>query len=107
MLKSLTLFLLAGFLEIGGGYLVWLYVREHKPLYLAGLGVLALGLYGIVATFQPANFGRVYGAYGGVFVVMSVLWGWLIDGKTPDRFDVLGGVIVLLGVLIMMYWPRG
>jgi small multidrug resistance family-3 protein len=107
MVKSLTLFILAGLLEIGGGYLVWLYFREHKPLYLAGLGVLALGLYGIVATFQPANFGRVYAAYGGVFVVMSVIWGWLIDGKAPDRFDVLGAVIVLLGVLVMMYWPRG
>jgi small multidrug resistance family-3 protein len=62
--------------------------------------------YSVVATFQPANFGRVYAAYGGVFVVMSVLWGWLIDGKAPDRFDVLGGSIVVIGVVVMMYWPR-
>jgi small multidrug resistance family-3 protein len=66
-----------------------------------------LVLYGIVPTFQPAHFSRVYAAYGGVFVVLSLLWGWRVDGTQPDRFDLIGAAVVLLGVAVMMYWPRG
>jgi len=72
---------------------------------LAGSSVLVL--YGVIPTLQPANFGRVYAAYGGVFIVMSILWGWKIDGITPDRFDIVGGLIALVGVAVIMYWPRG
>jgi len=57
-------------------------------------------------TLQPANFGRVYAAYGGVFIVLSILWGWRIDKIVPDRFDLIGGAIALAGVLIIIYWPR-
>ena len=74
--KSLFYFLMAGLCEIGGGYLVWLWLREGKSLWLAGVGALVLIVYGIIPTLQPAHFGRVYAAYGGVFVVPSVLWGW-------------------------------
>jgi small multidrug resistance family-3 protein len=63
-------------------------------------------LYGIIPTLQPAYFGRVYAAYGGVFIFLSLLWGWGIDGNVPDRFDVFGAVISLLGVCVIMYWPR-
>lgn len=72
------------------------------------LGGLALFLYGVLPTLQPesAHFGRVYAAYGGVFVVMSLLWGWWIDGVRPDRFNVLGGAVSLVGVGIIMYAPR-
>jgi small multidrug resistance family-3 protein len=66
-----------------------------------------LVLYGIIPTFQPANFGRVYAAYGGVFIVLSTMWGWKIDGMPPDRFDIIGGIIALIGVAVIMYWPRG
>ena len=104
--KSLLYFILAGICEIGGGYLMWLWLRESKPIGYAIAGTLLLALYGIVPTFQPANFGRVYAAYGGVFIVLSLLWGWRIDGTTPDQFDWLGSSIVLLGVLVMMYAPR-
>jgi small multidrug resistance family-3 protein len=71
-------------------------------------GGLALFLYGVLPTFQPedAHFGRVYAAYGGVFVVMSLAWGWWIDGTRPDRFDVIGGAIALVGVATIMYAPR-
>lgn len=69
-------------------------------------GAVVLILYGIVPTLQPANFGRVYAAYGGVFVVLSILWGWKVDNILPDRFDVLGGLICLIGVGVIMYWPR-
>ncbi len=106
LLRSLLFFVLAGFLEIGGGYLIWLWLREQKPLYLGLLGAVALALYGIVATFQPTTFGRVYAAYGGVFIVMAISWGWFIDGVRPDRFDLLGALIALLGVLVIMYAPR-
>jgi len=104
--RSLGLFALAGLMEIGGGYLVWLWLREGRGFVFGALGGLVLFLYGIVPTFQPAHFGRVYAAYGGVFVILSVLWGWGIDGRAPDRFDVIGATLCLLGVGVMMYWPR-
>jgi len=100
--KSLVFFLAAGLCEIGGGYLVWLWLREGKSLWYALVGGLVLILYGVIPTFQPANFGRVYAAYGGVFVALSILWGWRIDKITPDRFDILGGLVALIGVFIIM-----
>lgn len=105
--KSIGFFILAGLFEIGGGYLVWLWLREGKPLAYGVMGAVILVLYGVVPTFQPAHFGRVYAAYGGVFVVLSILWGWKIDGITPDRFDLIGAFICLIGVAVIMYWPRG
>jgi len=107
ILKSILLFIAAGLCEIGGGYLVWLWLRNGKGFLLGVLGGLILFLYGILPTFQPAHFGRVYAAYGGVFVVLSLLWGWGIDGKMPDRYDVTGAAFCLIGVGIIMYWPRG
>lgn len=104
--KSLVFFFVAGFCEIGGGYLVWLWLRENKPIWYGVVGAAVLILYGVIPTLQPANFGRVYAAYGGVFVVLSLLWGWRIDKVTPDRFDIIGGSVALAGVFIIMYWPR-
>ncbi|HEY7535822.1 MAG TPA: YnfA family protein [Thermodesulfobacteriota bacterium] len=104
--KSTFLFIIAGICEIGGGYLVWLWLRESKSFLLGVTGGLILFLYGIVPTFQSAHFGRVYAAYGGIFVVLSLLWGWIIDNKKPDGFDLLGGLICLFGVSIIMWWPR-
>lgn len=106
ILKSLAYFVAAGLCEIGGGYLVWLWLRESRSSWYGMAGAVALVLYGVIPTLQPANFGRVYAAYGGVFIVLSILWGWRIDKITPDRFDVIGGVVALAGVLIIMYWPR-
>jgi small multidrug resistance family-3 protein len=105
--KSLFYFVIAGFCEIGGGYLMWLWRREGKSLGFAVIGAVVLVLYGIIPTLQPAHFGRVYAAYGGIFIVLSILWGWQIDRIAPDRFDLLGGLIALVGVLVIMYWPRG
>jgi len=86
--------------------LIWLWIREGKSIWYGVLGAVTLVLYGIIPTLQPANFGRVYAAYGGIFIVLSILWGWRIDHKAPDRLDLLGGGIALIGVLIIMYWPR-
>lgn len=105
-LKSLSYFIIAGLLEIGGGYLIWIWLKEDKGIIYALLGALALILYGIIPTLQPAHFGRVYAAYGGVFIVLSLLWGWKIDGILPDVFDMIGGGIALIGVGIIMYAPR-
>lgn len=103
---SVGLFLLAALLEIGGGYLMWQWLREDAALWVGGIGGLGLVLYGVVPTFQPAHFGRTYAAYGGVFVVTSLLWGWAVDGRVPDTPDVVGGLICLVGVTVLMYWPR-
>ncbi|SHE58293.1 YnfA family protein [Streptoalloteichus hindustanus] len=107
VLRSVLLFVLAAVAEIGGAWLVWQGVRENRGLLWIGLGVLALGGYGFVATFQPdPNFGRVLAAYGGVFVAGSLLWGVLVDGFRPDRWDLLGAGVCLLGVALIMYAPR-
>lgn len=105
-IKSISYFILAGLCEIGGGYLVWTWLREHKSIWYAVAGAIILVIYGVIPTLQPANFGRVYAAYGGVFVVLSILWGWKVDKVTPDRFDMIGGAVALAGVFIIMYWPR-
>src|SRR5262245_6083458 len=106
VIKSIFFFIVAGFCEIGGGYLVWQWLRNGKPIAYGAVGSLILILYGIVPTLQPANFGRVYAAYGGFFIVLSLAWGWLVDNIRPDRFDLIGGLLALIGVSVMMYWPR-
>ena len=103
---SVFLFFLAGLCEIGGGYLVWLWLREDVSWILGAVGGFVLFLYGIVPTFQKAHFHRVYAAYGGVFIVMSVLWGWLIDGVRPDNYDIIGTIIAVIGDFIIFYYPR-
>ena len=103
-LRSIALFVLAAVLEIGGAWLVWQALREGRAWWFAALGVVALGLYGFVAAFQPdAAFGRVLAAYGGVFIIGSLLWGVVFDGFRPDRFDVIGALVCLTGVGIIMY----
>ncbi|OBI10211.1 hypothetical protein AWC18_14825 [Mycolicibacter nonchromogenicus] len=107
VMRSVALFVLAAIAEIGGAWLVWQGVREQRGLLWAGAGVIALGLYGFVATLQPeAQFGRILAAYGGVFVAGSLAWGMAFDGFRPDRADVLGALICLIGVGVIMYWPR-
>jgi len=106
ILQSIFLFFLAGLCEIAGGYLVWLWVREGRGIEYAALGGILIVLYGIIPTLQTANFGRVYATYGGIFIVLALLWGWQIDKVVPDRFDIIGAAIALVGVFIIMYWPR-
>lgn len=106
LLKSIPLFILAGLCEIGGGYLVWLWLKEDKPVWYGLFGGFALALYGVIATWQTSNFGRVYATYGGVFVIMSLLWAMKFDKFSPDKFDIIGALVILLGVSIMYYAPR-
>ena len=104
--STLGIFFLAAVLEIGGGYLVWKWLRDHKGKILGFVGAIVLFTYGVVMTLQPENFGKVYATYGGIFVVSSIIWGYWIDKKKPDRFEIIGSVVVLIGVAIMFYLPR-
>ena len=107
VIRSVALFVVAAIAEIGGAWLVWQGVREQRGLVWVGAGVLALGLYGFVATFQPdPHFGRIFAAYGGVFVGGSLLWGMVMDGFRPDRYDLIGALVCLVGVAVIMYSPR-
>ena len=102
----MALFFLAALFEIGGGYLVWLWLRENKGLGVGLLGGSILAIYGIIPTFRPAHFGRVYAAYGGIFIVSSLIWGFVVDKKNPDRYEIIGALIALVGVFVMFYMPR-
>jgi small multidrug resistance family-3 protein len=107
VLRSTMLFVLAAIAEIGGAWLVWQGVREHRGVLLVAAGVLALAGYGFVATLQPdPHFGRVLAGYGGIFVAGSLAWGAAVDGFRPDRYDLLGAGVCLLGVAVIMYAPR-
>ncbi|XRL93672.1 YnfA family protein [Bacillus subtilis] len=81
----------------------------HSFIYRGRIaGALILIVYGILPTFQSfPSFGRVYAAYGGVFIVLAVLWGWLVDRKTPDLYDWIGAFICLIGVCVILFAPRG
>ncbi|MGW6707124.1 YnfA family protein [Streptomyces sp. NPDC054956] len=106
--RSVALFAVAALFEIGGAWLVWQGIREHKGWIWIGAGVIALGLYGVVATFQADDdFGRILAAYGGIFVAGSIAWGMVADGYRPDRYDVIGALVCLAGMAVIMYAPRG
>ena len=108
LLRSLLLFALAALAEIGGAWLIWQGVREHRGALWIGAGVIALGAYGFVATLQPdPNFGRILAAYGGIFVAGSLAWGVVIDKFRPDHWDITGALICLIGVAVIMWAPRG
>jgi len=105
--RALALFIAAGLAEIGGGYLVWRWLREGAPVLIGAVGALILVVYGIIPTLQKSHdFGRIYAAYGGVFVIASLLWGWVVDRKQPDRYDWAGAVIVAVGVAVIFFPPR-
>lgn len=106
ILISLFLFFLAGICEIRGGYLVWLWLREDRSWILGIIGGFVLFTYGIIPTFQTSHFHRIYAAYGGVFIVMAMLWGWIFEKTIPDIFDILGSIIAIAGVIVIFYLPR-
>ncbi len=106
-MRVIGLFVLAGLFEVGGGYLVWLWLRQQRSWLVGVCGMSILALYGFVPTFQPAEhpFGRIYAAYGAVFIALSALWGWWVDGQRPDLRDAVGTAVCLAGAAILM-WPR-
>lgn len=106
ILWSGLLFLLAGLCEISGGYLVWLWLREDMSWILGAIGGFILFLYGVVPTLQSSHFHRIYAAYGGIFIVMALIWGFVFEGTSPDFYDILGASIAIVGVIIIYYTPR-
>ena len=107
ILRAMILFVLAGLAEIGGGWLVWQWLRNGRGLWMGLLGGAVLVLYGVIPTLQQeSNFGRVYAAYGGVFIVLAILWGMAVDGWRPDRYDLIGAGIALAGVFIILWGRR-
>lgn len=105
-LKSLIVFVTAALFEIGGGYLVWLWLKEDKPWWLGLLGGIVLALYGVVISYQTTSFGRAYAAYGSIFIVLALLWAWKVDNFRPDKYDIIGATIALIGACIIIYMPR-
>ena len=103
---TLGLFFVAALMEIGGGYLVWQWIREKKGIAIGLMGGIVLFLYGIIPTLQPSHFGRIYAAYGGIFIVSSIAWGIIVDKKKPDRFEIIGSVVAASGAIIIFYTPR-
>jgi small multidrug resistance family-3 protein len=106
ILYSLFFFFLAGLCEIGGGYLVWLWLRESYGWIFGVLGGFVLFCYGVIPTFQKAHFHRTYAAYGGIFIIMAIFWGYFFEGVVPDIFDIIGTIIAIVGVIIIFYYPR-
>ena len=106
IIRSLWIFILAAIFEIGGCYFVWLWLKEYKSYWYGIAGMILLAAYGVIATFQPSTFGRVYAAYGGIFIIASLVWAYQLDHFRPDRWDIIGSLIVLIGVVIIYYAPR-
>ena len=106
ILYSLFFFFIAGICEIGGGYLVWLWLRESYSWIFGVLGGFVLFLYGVIPTFQKTHFHRTYAAYGGIFIIMALGWGYLFEGVVSDNYDIVGTIIAGVGVIIIFYYPR-
>lgn len=106
IIASLVLFAASAVFEIGGGYLVWLWLREHKRWLVGAVGGVVLFMYGILQTYQPVSFSRAYAAYGGIFIIASMIFGFVMDKKRPDRLDIIGALCVCIGMGLMMYAPR-
>jgi small multidrug resistance family-3 protein len=103
---SIILFAIAAFFEISGAYFVYKWLKEKKTPIIGILGGLILFFYGITQTFQLANFGRTYAAYGGIFVISTLIWGAIVDRKKPDKYEIIGMIVILLGVIIIFFIPR-
>ena len=106
-LRSIILFIMAGLTEIAGGYFIWIWLRDGAGVIWGVIGGSILIAYGVIPTLQNfPDFGRIYAAYGGVFIIMSILWGWWIDGIKPDFYDWLGTLVALTGTAIILWLPR-
>jgi small multidrug resistance family-3 protein len=106
VVKTIGLFIMAALAEIGGAYLIWRWRNLGQSAWLALAGVTLLFLYGFIQTAQTFTFGRVFAAYGGIFIAAATLWGWWVDGHTPDRWDWVGAGVCLLGAALIVWGPR-
>ena len=105
-LKTLGLFLITALAEILGCYLPYLWLREGKSIWLLLPAALSLMVFAWLLTLHPTASGRVYAAYGGVYIFSAVMWLWLVDGIRPSTWDVVGSLVAVLGMAIIMFAPR-
>jgi small multidrug resistance family-3 protein len=106
ILKTGALFVVTALAEIVGCYLPYLWLRRGASPWVLVPAIVSLGCFAWLLTLHPTAAGRVYAAYGGVYVVVALLWLWGVDGVTPDRWDMLGGIVALAGMSIIMFSPR-
>jgi len=106
IIVTLVLFFVAALMEVGGGYLIWQWIREKKGIFIGLAGGIILFLYGIIPTLQPSHFGRTYAAYGGIFIISSIVWGMIVDKRKPDKFEIMGSPVAICGAVIIFYTPR-
>lgn len=102
MLKTIALFLLTAIAEIAGCYLPYLWLREGKSAWLIIPGALSLVLFVWLLSLHPTASGRVYAAYGGVYVFVAIFWLWIVDGQRPTGWDLVGASVALLGMMIII-----
>jgi len=105
-LKTITLFLITAVAEIVGCYLPYLWLKEGKSVWLLIPAVLSLALFAWLLSLHPTAAGRVYAAYGGVYVFVAILWLWGVDGIKPTTWDIFGGTVALIGMAIIMFAPK-
>jgi small multidrug resistance family-3 protein len=105
-MKTLALFILTALAEIVGCYLPYLWLRKGAPVWLLLPAAVSLVLFSWLLTLHPTAAGRVYAAYGGVYVAVALAWLWSVDGVTPSRWDVTGVAVMLLGAAIVMFAPH-
>ncbi len=105
-MTTLGLYLLTALAEIVGCYLPWLWLRKGGSAWLLVPAAASLVLFAWLLTLHPSASGRVYAAYGGVYVCVALVWLWLVDGVRPGPWDLLGGVVTLAGMAIIAFAPR-
>lgn len=106
LLKAVLLFLATAFAEIVGCYLPYLWLKKEKPAWLLAPAALSLAVFAWLLSLHPTAAGRTYAAYGGVYVATAIAWLWLVDGQTPDRWDLVGAAVCLAGTGIIFFGPR-
>lgn len=105
--KTIGLFALTAIAELVGCYLPFLWLREGKSVWLLLPGALSLALFAWLLTMHPGSASRTYAAYGGIYVATALIWLWLVEGRQPDRWDLIGGFVAITGMAIIAFGPRG
>jgi small multidrug resistance family-3 protein len=106
LIKTLLLFALTAVAEIVGCYLPYLWLKEGKSMWLLVPAAISLAVFAWLLTLHPAAAGRIYAAYGGVYIGVAIIWLWLVEGIRPTGWDIVGAGVAMLGMAIIMFSPR-